>query len=355
MSQLQIGANLAARRRARGLTQEQLAARLGVSAPAVSKWETNSSYPDITLLCPLARALRCRVDELLQFTPALTEAEAIDHLNEILHTALTGDLTAAEAALTALVQEYPDCAALQYQAAIGWSAFQVFFPTADTEARARWQRSAVELWQALHAGPDPALAQYAANQLASHAIAAGELDEAERYLQELPEQVVDASLNRYQLQLKRGDPDAARATLQKRLYAVVSQSITLLSALDSPAVLPEPERRLVLADAFRQMAATFGLLDSSGLLRVEPLLALGRVEDAAAALEEYVAVLTGPLPQPNPALFAPTLAMRDGAMSDDPDLGALRRMLRRQLLEEPAYAALRENPRAMAALERLGS
>ena len=181
----------------------------------------------------------------------------------------------------------------------------------------------------------------------------------ERYqdeiLQELPEQVVDASLNRYQLQLKRGDPDAARATLQKRLYAVVSQSITLLSALDSPAVLPEPERRLVLADAFRQMAATFGLLDSSGLLRVEPLLALGRVEDAAAALEEYVAVLTGPLPQPNPALFAPTLLMRDGAMSDDPDLGALRRMLRRQLLEEPAYAALRENPRAMAALERLGS
>ena len=32
MSQLQIGANIAARRRARGLTQEQLAARLGVSA-----------------------------------------------------------------------------------------------------------------------------------------------------------------------------------------------------------------------------------------------------------------------------------------------------------------------------------
>ncbi len=58
MSQLQIGANIAARRRARGLTQEQLAARLGVSAPAVSKWETNSSYPDITLLCPLA-AQRC--------------------------------------------------------------------------------------------------------------------------------------------------------------------------------------------------------------------------------------------------------------------------------------------------------
>lgn len=41
---LQIGANIAARRRARGLTQEQLASRLGVSAPAVSKWETEVSH-----------------------------------------------------------------------------------------------------------------------------------------------------------------------------------------------------------------------------------------------------------------------------------------------------------------------
>ena len=47
-----LGANIAALRKARGLTQEQLAAQLGVSAPAVSKWETCSSCPDITLLCP---------------------------------------------------------------------------------------------------------------------------------------------------------------------------------------------------------------------------------------------------------------------------------------------------------------
>lgn len=353
MSQLQIGMNIAARRRARGLTQEQLSAKLGVSAAAVSKWETNSSYPDITLLCPLARALGCRVDELLQFTPALTEAEATEHLNNILHTLLTGDTAAAEAALTALLREYPDCPALQYQAAVGWSAFQVFRPDADAETRSRWQHNAVALWQALHAGPDPAMAQYAANQLASHALAQGELDEAERYLQELPGRVVDATLTRYQLQLQRGEPDTARATLQKRLYAVVSQSISLLAALSSPAILPEPERRLALADAFHQMAVTFGLLDSSGLLRLEPLLALGRVADAAAALEDYVAVLTGPVPVPDQALFAPTLPMQREEMTEDPDLGALRQTLRKQLLADPTYAALWDDPRAMAALARL--
>ena len=39
------------------MTQEQVAQRLGVSAPAVNKWEKGSSYPDITLLPPLARLL----------------------------------------------------------------------------------------------------------------------------------------------------------------------------------------------------------------------------------------------------------------------------------------------------------
>lgn len=41
--ELKIGARLAQLRRKKGLTQEQLAQRLGVSAPAVSKWETEDS------------------------------------------------------------------------------------------------------------------------------------------------------------------------------------------------------------------------------------------------------------------------------------------------------------------------
>ena len=55
LQSLKIGANIAALRKEKGFTQEQLAAMIGVSAPAVSKWETGNSYPDITLLCPLAR------------------------------------------------------------------------------------------------------------------------------------------------------------------------------------------------------------------------------------------------------------------------------------------------------------
>ncbi len=41
--QNEIGGNIAALRKAKGLTQEQLADMLGISAPAVSKWETGVS------------------------------------------------------------------------------------------------------------------------------------------------------------------------------------------------------------------------------------------------------------------------------------------------------------------------
>lgn len=55
--------NLVKRRKALGLTQDQLAARLNVSPQAVSKWE-NSSYPDGELLPRLAKELNISLDSL---------------------------------------------------------------------------------------------------------------------------------------------------------------------------------------------------------------------------------------------------------------------------------------------------
>ena len=82
-SENKIGGNIAALRRAKGLTQEQLADMLGVSAPAVSKWETGSSYPDISLLCPLARALGTNVDSLLSFHEELSDEEVEEQINAV--------------------------------------------------------------------------------------------------------------------------------------------------------------------------------------------------------------------------------------------------------------------------------
>lgn len=57
---------IAKRRKEKGLTQKQLADKLGVTDKAVSKWERGNGYPDISYLEPLAAALDVNVSELLK-------------------------------------------------------------------------------------------------------------------------------------------------------------------------------------------------------------------------------------------------------------------------------------------------
>ena len=64
MNQYVTGAMIRRLREARGITQQQLAERLGVSDKAVSRWETGRGYPDISLVEPLASALGVSVIEL---------------------------------------------------------------------------------------------------------------------------------------------------------------------------------------------------------------------------------------------------------------------------------------------------
>ena len=60
-----IGKRIAALRREKGLKQDELAEKLGVSPQAVSKWENDQTCPDISLLPLLAKTLGVTVDELL--------------------------------------------------------------------------------------------------------------------------------------------------------------------------------------------------------------------------------------------------------------------------------------------------
>jgi len=63
--ELHIGEKIREHRRERNLTQEEVAAHLGVSFQSISKWERSEGYPDITLLPALARYFGVTVDELL--------------------------------------------------------------------------------------------------------------------------------------------------------------------------------------------------------------------------------------------------------------------------------------------------
>lgn len=65
LNSIQIGDFITGKRKAFGLTQQQLAYKLNISFQAVSKWENGTAYPNIEILKDLAMVLGVSVDEIL--------------------------------------------------------------------------------------------------------------------------------------------------------------------------------------------------------------------------------------------------------------------------------------------------
>ena len=68
-----IGQNIAYFRKQKQLTQEELAEKMSVTAQAVSKWECDASYPDITVINSLAKVLGISVDSIFNGSKEIPE------------------------------------------------------------------------------------------------------------------------------------------------------------------------------------------------------------------------------------------------------------------------------------------
>ena len=63
---MSLGENLQYLRKKKNITQEQLAEQLDVSRQSVSKWESDTTYPEMDKLLQLCRMFHCNMDELIQ-------------------------------------------------------------------------------------------------------------------------------------------------------------------------------------------------------------------------------------------------------------------------------------------------
>ncbi|MBE5951728.1 MAG: helix-turn-helix transcriptional regulator [Lachnospiraceae bacterium] len=90
------------------MTQRELATKLGVSEPAVCKWETDSSMPDIMLLMPLARALHTDLNTLFLFEDTLSKEKVKAIADCAEKTEWAGGITAELAYWRERMWEYPN-------------------------------------------------------------------------------------------------------------------------------------------------------------------------------------------------------------------------------------------------------
>ena len=105
--ELNIGMNIKRLRLAKGLTQEQLAELLTISPAAVSKWEAKNTYPDITMLFPLAEIFGVTVDELLGYDEAKAKADVDKILAEYQRLYVEGRFAEGKELIVQARKKYP--------------------------------------------------------------------------------------------------------------------------------------------------------------------------------------------------------------------------------------------------------
>lgn len=247
------------RRRELGLTQEQVASYLNVSAPAVNKWERGVSYPDVGTLPSLARLLKIDLNELFCFRENLTDQEIGLFVNEVSETARTEGIETAFSRAEEKIREYPGCCKLIYALAAVLDGAALL--CCQEEEKASSYQDKLELWyeRAAESGEE-AVRNRALYMLAGRCLRRGKLERGEELLEraeELLERIpaqdqLDKTLLLANVYRRQGKEDKAEELLQNRLLLAVNeiQSLLLfLSDLASEAGLHERAGKLAEAAA----------------------------------------------------------------------------------------------------------
>ena len=90
MKKQTFGTMIAAMRKENGMTQLELAEKMGVTDKAVSKWERDLSFPDVNSIPKLADIFNVTVDELMQVKADTKEKAENNKVFEIVNIALKG-------------------------------------------------------------------------------------------------------------------------------------------------------------------------------------------------------------------------------------------------------------------------
>lgn len=129
---MQLGKVIRTYRKKKGLTQEEVANRLGVTTPAVNKWENGVTYPDITLLAPIARLLDISLDTLLSFREELTPGEIENIIYEVDSMLKEKSFDEAFEWAKEKLEQYPNCEMLILEVAVILNGWRVMAGVVDS-------------------------------------------------------------------------------------------------------------------------------------------------------------------------------------------------------------------------------
>ena len=255
---MHIGEQIKTHRKAVGLTQEQVANYLGVSTPAVNKWEKGNTYPDISLLPALARLLKIDMNELFSFREELTEKEIGQFVNELSEVSLESITKAFEMAISK-IQEYPHCDLLIYTIASVLNA-AITLSDLDDEKRAEYDAVILDWLERTVDSQDEKVRISSTFMLAAKYVQMEKYEEASVFLDRIPDTTIDATIMKTDVIAHQEGTDAAALFLEgKLLQAVTNIQGYLYKLIEMEEETENHEKAEAIAEITDRMVALFGL------------------------------------------------------------------------------------------------
>lgn len=276
-------------RKERGLTQEELARYLGVSAPAVNKWEKGQSYPDITLLPVLASYFNMSVDDLLGYEPQMLRSDIEKLYHRLAKRFSSEPFETVKEECDEYVKKYHSCFQLLLQMAVLYVNHWSMAP----EPKEILEEAIGLLDSVIENSGEVQLAKEATITKGGCLLI---LERPQEVLDMLGSEVhafmQDAEMQAQAYHMK-GDREKAREALQVSMYQhllmfVGDSSILASGDLETPEKADEVIRRtLKIMEVYHIEKLHFNVMAQAYLSFAQHYCAVNRPEDALNILERY--------------------------------------------------------------------
>lgn len=283
-------------RKEKKLTQEQVADLLGVSAPAVNKWENGNSMPDVMLLAPLARLLDTDVNTLLNFQEELSEEEIGGLANEISMKLIKEKYEEAFAMGEEYLHKYPGCGQLYLNLGGIYNGAAVMAGETNKKWRETFIKKGQELLDYAAKSQERAVSDTAIYYNVLNAINQEKFQKAEHLLSQLPENHIKKEDIYPGFYMRQEKYEEAKECLEKKM---LKEGAGLMTSIDMYVLtclkLGEQERARQIGQIYYQIA---NLLKIPGVNPYSALLTLAlegrKTEETWKLLEQFLAFFMNP-------------------------------------------------------------
>lgn len=281
---MSIGKVIRKYRKEKNMTQEEMALRLGVTAPAVNKWENENSLPDIMLLAPIARLLGISPDTLLSFREELTQEEINGIIYELDEKLQTESFRECFHWVKERLELYPNCEALMFSAAVILQAQLLLQELSDAED---YEAYTVSLFERVLKSDDEMLRLKAADSLFGFYLRKEQYEKAESYLEYFSLQNPNRKFRQAQIFEGTGRTKEAYKEYEELLFELYGRVSLTLNGMYVLAVKEEDmERAHKLVEKQRELAVCFEMGRYHEVSAGLELATLEKDEKAVAAIRK---------------------------------------------------------------------